>query len=237
MDKFTYIDIFETKGIEYLIIISFFAILIPFWIIINKKSDTAVRIKRALGILTAGVLRIPQGLLYSKNHTWAHLEKSGNAKVGLDDFLLQVIGEVEISHVKSAGDWLGRGELLAEISQGGKHLRILSPISGTIVKTNVHVSENPGILHDDPYGKGWIYAIRPDNWKEEINSFYLAGEATGWLTREIDRFRDFLASSTGRHSPEPVMIALQDGGELRRNILTELNQEIWEDFEASFLKD
>ncbi len=32
MEGFTYTNIFETKGIEYIIIICFFLILIPFWI-------------------------------------------------------------------------------------------------------------------------------------------------------------------------------------------------------------
>ena len=37
MDGFSYSDIFATKGIEYLIIISFLALLVPFWIILNKQ--------------------------------------------------------------------------------------------------------------------------------------------------------------------------------------------------------
>ena len=37
MDGFTYHDIFETKGLEYLAIIAFFLLLIPFWIILNRK--------------------------------------------------------------------------------------------------------------------------------------------------------------------------------------------------------
>ena len=43
------------------------------------------------------ILRIPLGLLFSKNHTWAHLEKSGVAEVGIDDFLLHITGDVKFS--------------------------------------------------------------------------------------------------------------------------------------------
>ncbi len=38
MDGFTYINIFETKGIEYLAIIAFLVMLIPFWLLLNRKS-------------------------------------------------------------------------------------------------------------------------------------------------------------------------------------------------------
>ena len=37
MEGFSYNNIFETKGIEYLAIIAFFAILIPFWLLLNKQ--------------------------------------------------------------------------------------------------------------------------------------------------------------------------------------------------------
>lgn len=235
MDGFIYTDIFETKGIEYLIIISFLVILILFWIILNKQTEVTNRIHKAMGALTASILRIPHGLFYSKNHTWAHLEKSGNAKVGLDDFLLQIVGDVKVNHLKFPGEKLRKNEILAEIYQNDKRLRIYSPISGEVVSTNTLIRDNPELLHDDPYGKGWIYAIKPSNWKEDIHSYYLAEEATHWITKDLDRFKDFLAISIGKHSSEPSMIALQEGGELRQNILSELDHEIWNEFQESFL--
>ena len=87
MDAFTYKDIFETKGIEYIIIIAFLLLLIPFWILLNKSPKIKAEIQKAWDVLTANILRIPQGLFFSRNHTWAFMEKSGLAKVGLDDFL------------------------------------------------------------------------------------------------------------------------------------------------------
>ena len=39
MDGFSYNNIFETKGIEYLIIIAFLLMIIPFWIIINREAS------------------------------------------------------------------------------------------------------------------------------------------------------------------------------------------------------
>ena len=34
-----YNNIFETKGIEYLVVIAFLALLVPFWIALNKKVE------------------------------------------------------------------------------------------------------------------------------------------------------------------------------------------------------
>ncbi|MCX6237433.1 MAG: hypothetical protein NTY07_07745 [Bacteroidia bacterium] len=144
MDGFSYHDIFATKGIEYLIIITFLVSLIPFWIVLNKQKEIGRKIQKALGFLSAGILRIPQGLFYSKNHTWMYMEKSGSARVGLDDLLLHITGEVKFSKHKNPGDMIRKGELLTEIDQNGKLLRILSPVSGKIMNLNTTINENPG---------------------------------------------------------------------------------------------
>jgi len=236
MDGFTYHNIFETKGIEYIIVISFLIILIPFWIMLNKKSKVALKIQQAFDVLTAGILRIPQGLFYSRSHTWSYLEKSGNAKIGLDDFLMQVVGDVKISHLKSPGDKLRKGEVVAEVEQNGKKLKITSPISGEIVKFNNIIEESPGIINQDPYDDGWIYKVKPSAWVSETKSYFMAEEAVNWFNKELERFKDFLSVTIGKYTTEPSMVALQEGGELRSKVLSGLDKDIWADFEEAFLK-
>jgi len=235
MDGFSYFNIFETKGIEYLAIIAFLALLIPFWVVLNKQVKITKQIQNALGILSANILRIPQGLFYSKNHTWTHLEKSGAANVGLDDLLQHLTGEVKFSNLKNPGEIINKGDLLAQIEQNSKLLKIFSPISGKILKTNLMLNESPEMLNEDPYEKGWIYKIKPSNWIAETNSYLLAENATNWATKELERFKDFLMVSMGKHSSELSMLTLQDGGELRNNTLSELPNEVWQDFQKEFL--
>jgi glycine cleavage system H protein len=235
MDGFSYTNIFDTKGIEYLVIISFLLLLIPFWLALNKKVKIREQIRKALGVLSANMLRIPQGIFYSKNHTWAYLEKSGTARVGLDDLLLHITGEVDVRTLKNPGDIVKKGDLLAEIDQNGKSLNIFSPISGEILGSNLILNGNRELLNEDPYGKGWIYNIKPTNWKAEISSCYLAGEATDWLKKELDHYKDFLAMNLPKYTPETSMIMLQDGGELAENSLSGLPKEMWNDFQTEFL--
>lgn len=236
MDGFTYYNLFETKGIEYLIIIAFLLLIIPFWIIINRPVKIARQLKRSMGSLSSGILRVPQGMFYGKNHTWAHLEVSGNARVGFDDLLLHITGEVNLKDLKNKGDIVNKGEVLTEVDQNGKTLRITSPISGEIVSTNRLIIDDPWLMNEDPYGKGWVFRIKPTKWVAETNSCHFAEEANGWLRKELERFKDFLAVSMKTHSSESNMVYLQDGGELVDNVLAAMPKEVWDEFQTSFLE-
>lgn len=236
MEGFSRIDIFDTKGIEYIFVIGYLLFLIIFWKVSTKQVRISTQFKKVLGNLSSNILRIPQGLFYNKTHTWMHMQESGVAKVGLDDFIQHLTGEVKFSNLLKAGVIINKGDLLTEINKDGKQLRVFSPISGEIMDTNSSLSENPEALNEDPYKKGWIYKIKPSNWMAETGSYFLAEEATNWATRELVRFKDFLIEgSTTKYSSEPSMILLQDGGELRDNILSELPNEIWKDFQEDFL--
>ena len=103
------------------------------------------------------------------------------------------------------------------------------------MSTNPLLKDNPGLLAEDPCGKGWICRIRPSSWKSETQSYFLAEEASNWSKKEVERFKDFLAESVSRHTPGQDLTVLQDGGELKAHLLPELSEEIWNDFQNEFL--
>ena len=236
MEGFSLVDIYETKGAEYLFVIGYLIILILFWRLVSTPGKVFSQIKDAVSTLSVKILNIPQGIYFNKNHTWSHLGKSGAAKVGLDDFLQHVIGNLQLSGMKEAGDPIKKGELLAEIEQDGKKLKVFSPISGVVLDTNDMLTENPELLNEDPYNKGWLYQIKPSNWIKDTSSCLLAEKASEWSEKEITRFKDFLSMGAMRkYSSEPAMMMLQDGGEIRDHVLSELPDEVWEDFQQEFL--
>ena len=90
-------------------------------------------------------------------------------------------------------------------------------------------------MNEDPYESGWIYAIRPTDWINETRSYYFSDEAVKWSKEELERFKDFIAASLGRYSPEPQMVVLQEGGELSDHALVGMPDEIWKAFQDEFL--
>lgn len=236
MEGFSRIDIFDTKGIEYIFVIGYLLILIFFWKISGRQIRLVRQAQEVIGNLSATILKIPQGLFYNKNHTWTHLDDSGVARVGLDDFLQHVTGEVQFENFKGEGETVNKGDLLTEIYQDNKRLKIFSPISGEVMHLNEELKSNPEIVNEDPYREGWMYEIKPSRWKAETNSFYLAEEATNWATKELERFKDFLTGgSMQKYSSRPSVVMLQEGGELRDNILADLPGEVWQGFQKEFM--
>ena len=236
MEGFSIVDIYETKGAEYLFVIAYLVILIVFWRLVRNPGKMLRQIKDAVTTLSARILNIPQGIYFNKNHTWAHLGESGAAKVGVDDFLQHIIGDLQLSGLREEGDSIKQGEILAEIQQNGKQLKVFSPISGQVLETNTLLLENPEMINEDPYNKGWLYQIKPSNWMKETRSFLLAEKATEWSEKELSRFKDFLSmGAMQKFSSEPAMVTLQDGGEIRDHVMSELPEEVWKEFQDEFL--
>ena len=236
MSEFTYHNLFETKGIEYIITIVFFLLLIPFWMFLTRKEKAASPVIAMKGILSPAFLTVPKGLFYGRNHTWAFLEKSGLAKVGLDDFLAHLTGNVNVRLLKNNGEEVKKGELFAELESNGKLLKILSPITGVVQKRNQKLQVESGLLNNDPYGQGWLFEIEPYDWKAETSGYYLAEKAGEWLKNELLRFKDFVIQTLSAQQMDNSQLVLQDGGELMDQTLKNLPAVAWENFQDEFLQ-
>lgn len=235
MDAFHYYDLFATKGTEYLITIVFFLSLIPLWMVLNGKMPVAAKkVKAMAGALSLGRLTVPQGLFYNTDHTWAFLNTKGLARVGIDDFLRKAIGEVEIKPEVNPGQIVKKGELMAQLICGDRTLKVFAPVTGTVMQHNTseHIPSDQG----DPYKNAWLMELKPESWLAETKSFVFAEKAQDWMKSEIERFRDFVSLTAQKYSPEPAMVTLQDGGEPREQVMREMPDEAWDEFQDAFLK-
>ena len=235
MDGFSYVNIFDTKGIEYLVIIAFLLLLVPFWLILNRQANLNRQMKKVLGILSEKTLQFPMGVFHHPSHTWTFLERSGIAKVGLDDLMLHILGDIHIRYLKNPGEQVTKGERITQIEQGNKTLEVYSPVSGSILQTNELIVKDDQVLSRDPYGQGWLYRIKPAHWISDTYSCYMAEDTTEWMHQELSRYKDFLAKKAAVYSDNPALTVLQDGGELADASLSGFPAELWSDFQQEFL--
>jgi len=179
-------------------------------------------------------LKVSPGLYYDKTHTWAFMEKDGTVVVGIDDFLQRVTGPLTRVKMKFPGERVKKGKQAVSIIQDGKQLDISAPVSGTIKEQNTRLSTDSSLINSSPYSEGWVYKIEPANWFKEVQFLLMGNHYRKWLKKEIQRLKEFFAESIKTQDAGYVQV-LQDGGELKENILKDLGPETWEDFQTNFI--
>ena len=108
MEGIRFIDIYATKGIEYLIVISFLAAFVLFcrYMYQPREGRAAARIAPE----NATRFRVPEGLFYHQGHGWLRPEPGSIGVVGLDDFAQKLIGKVDAVELPAVGSRLAQGE-------------------------------------------------------------------------------------------------------------------------------
>lgn len=185
------------------------------------------------GLFNIESLKIPGGLFYDKTHTWVFMERDGNVRVGIDDFIQHITGEFTRVKTKTAGEKVKKNDKLITLVRDGKQIDIYAPVSGTVKAVNEKLDNVPGYLNKSPYEKGWVCLIEPANWLREIGFLKMAQQYKDWINQEFTRLRDFLAEEV---NPKLCgQLVYQDGGEICDAVLQDLDPEIWEDFQKKFI--
>lgn len=173
-----------------------------------------------------GYFTLIEDRIYFQGHTWAKLSKE-RARVGLDDFAQKVIGGISKAALRAGpGDDVHRGEPALNVSNNGHRATMLFPISGRITHINPTLEDNPSLINEDCYDRGWLYIMKPANPYEDTSSLISPDEADQWTQDESDRLFSVLTESG---SP-----ALSDGGELLHNFSRNLKKEDWNRLASMF---
>jgi glycine cleavage system H lipoate-binding protein/ABC-type phosphate transport system substrate-binding protein len=202
-----------------------------------RHKNTVVQITNSdsHSILNENSVLIPKGLYFDKTHTWAFMEQNGIVKVGVDDFMQHVTGAITRIKMKSPGKKVKKGEQILSIIQNGKQLNLYAPVSGTIIEQNKLLDTDTSIINTSPYTEGWVYKIEPDNWHRENQLLFMAEKQKQHIKDELSRLKDFLGLVLNANTEKYSTVVLQDGGELKDGILSNMGPEVWEEFQIKFI--
>ena len=186
-------------------------------------------------VLSEKNIRSPKGLYYGKSHTWAFMEPDGMVNVGVDDFMKRVTGAITQIKFREPGERIRKGEKLFTLVHEGKQLDIYSPITGFIREQNQVLLKSPAKLNTISVTEGWIYKIEPANWLKDTGFMFMVEKYREWLDDEFTRLKDFLANTANNNQLVYQHIVLQDGGELKDEVLADMGPDIWEEFQTRFI--
>ena len=104
---------------------------------------------------------VPSDRRYSTEHEWA-MEQDGRIVVGITDFAQDQLGDVVFVGLPEPGTEVEAGKALGEVESTKSVSDVYSPVSGRVVDRNAEVEQNPELINEDPYGRGWLVAIDPE---------------------------------------------------------------------------
>jgi glycine cleavage system H protein len=216
------------------------AVLVILTIVIAVGLDVAVMAyRRRRGTAPEAVAaramlepRPPQGVFLDPSHSWVRITTEGTLRVGIDEFLVEALGEVEAVRVPSRGTRVRRGDPLITLRMGGRELVVPAPANGEVMTMNDHLMSNPYLLARDPYGVGWVVGLWTPDHQEAIRPLRIGASAAGFLRSEIKRLVDFLHGMTAMPNAAPV---LADGGLPMHGAVRSLDREGWQAFQDEFL--
>jgi len=88
------------------------------------------------------------------------------------------------------------------------------------VDVNPEVLKDPSIIHNDPYGLGWLVAVNSPAADSNLKNLLRGRLAQRWMEESVAALHTHLSPSGGVH--------LQDGGHAISDVLSMLLEDRWE---------
>jgi glycine cleavage system H protein len=107
-------------------------------------------------------MNVPADLFYTEEHEWVRIE-GRTATIGITDFAQEQLDELVYVEVDTVGESLSRNEVFGTVEAVKTTSDLFMPVAGTVTEFNSELDENDGdnptLVNEDPYGKGWIVKI------------------------------------------------------------------------------
>jgi len=120
---------------------------------------------------------------YTKSHEFVRVEGETGV-VGITDYAQSQLGDVVFVELPSIGRSLSKGAEAATVESVKAASEVNAPVSGTVVDVNSALTDSPGLVNEDPSGKGWFLKIKLSD-AAEIDSLM-----------DEDAYREFLKADS-----------------------------------------
>jgi len=132
--------------------------------------------------------RIPQDRLYTGQGLW--FKPNGcRFLLGLSDFVQERTGPISFIQTKAVGALVNKFGTVATLEAAKGLLEITSPVSGVIYKVNQILLEQPELVNNEPYSRGWLVEFEAFSWQADKAFLMTAQEYVNHLLDESNSFR------------------------------------------------
>ena len=169
---------------------------------------------------------VPQSVSYHSGHSWLVHERQNVVRVGADEFAAALAGKIEKIELPKPGQWIRQGQKIISFIRDGQKTEMVSPTEGEVMAINAAVVENPSLMRQEPYGKGWLLSVHvPDeeNTTRNLIPKMLVGE---WMREAVERLY--------ARQPNLAGAVAADGGRPAEDLLAALPDHDWQEVTGEF---
>ncbi|OQY58079.1 MAG: glycine cleavage system protein H [Desulfobacteraceae bacterium 4572_88] len=110
-------------------------------------------------------LNFPDDLRYADDHEWAKSE-GDKVTIGISDYAQDQLGDIVFVELPQAGTTLAKGEEFGTVESVKAVSELYMPIGGEILAINPELEDAPELVNNEPYTRGWMVEVRPDDFSE-----------------------------------------------------------------------
>ena len=103
-------------------------------------------------------MNIPEELKYTEEHEWVRIEDN-IAVVGITDFAQGELGDIVYLEIDTLDSQIDSNQVFGTVEAVKTVSDLFMPIAGRVIEVNSSLEDEPELVNDDPYGKGWIIKI------------------------------------------------------------------------------
>jgi glycine cleavage system H protein len=123
--------------------------------------------------------QIPDDLRYTKDHEWAR--RVGDlVEVGITAYAVEQLGDVTLVDLPDVGTKLTSHKRFGDIESVKTVSELFAPLAGEVAAVNEALKDQPELVNDSPYEKGWMVRLKPSQ-PSELDALMDAGAYAAYL--------------------------------------------------------
>jgi glycine cleavage system H protein len=128
-------------------------------------------------------MKVPEDLLYTKNHEWARIE-DGTAVIGITDYAQHALGDITYVELPEEGEFFQAAKVFGTVDSLKTVAELYSPVSGEVLEVNSKLPNTAELVNEDPYGEGWMVKIELSD-EKELEQLLPAAEYLKLVSKQI----------------------------------------------------
>lgn len=105
-------------------------------------------------------MNIPSDLKYTQEHEWIRDNGDGTVTVGITDFAQGELGDIVFVELEPEGFEFDKEDVFGTVEAVKTVSELFAPVAGEIVEVNEELEDDPELVNNEPYGKGWMVKIK-----------------------------------------------------------------------------